>query len=212
MSLFAEAWQTVMIVTCYISANSILNRPSYWSCICFHRRWNVSGEIVLSHLAGRSQTWRKQVLGRTLNTSVSWTFGSYRSVAKTAGFHSESCGIGSLSRVLEVPTMMTTILSARSTMPGFGIDVPPYNHSGISAVFPREKRPCTDAVSASKHSGLLLSDRKDFLVTLAGFYHFPSSDLQKFTPADRRLFVPRKPVYGLSRLFFFAKLNHWFQP
>lgn len=58
------------------------------------------------------------------------TFGFYSNVAGHAGSRSESCGIGGLSEVSEVPTMMTTVGAARAAMPGFGIDVPPNSLAG----------------------------------------------------------------------------------
>ena len=81
----------------YISANSLENRPSK-KVFCYRLRWNVSGEIVSTHLAGRSLAWWKQALGRALNTSVwersvfIWTWPS------KLDFAAESCWIGELTK------------------------------------------------------------------------------------------------------------------
>ena len=45
-----------LIYNRYISANSLENRPSK-KVFCYRLRWNVPGEIVSSHLAGRSLAW-----------------------------------------------------------------------------------------------------------------------------------------------------------
>ena len=57
----------------YISANVSKIRQVI-KTFCSNRRWNVSGRIVSTHLAGRSLAWLLQVLGGTFET----VFGSVR--------------------------------------------------------------------------------------------------------------------------------------
>ena len=176
-------------------------KPTKLKLYLLRYRGNVPGEIVSTRLAGRFYAYRSRFLVGPLAQCLG-AFGFYSNVTKHAGFRSESCGIGSLSEVLEVPTMMTTIVTARAAMPGFGVDIPPYILSGISSVFQsNEKRSCANAVSASKQAskpllnkGLLLSDRNDFGRLSS---HFCVS----MTTGSRR--------YGNDTSFFAAKSKFW---
>ena len=100
----------------------------------------------------------------------------------------------------EVPTMMTTVVTARAAMPDLGVDVLPYILSGISRFQSNEKRSCANAVSSSEPlKGLILSDRN-----LSGrHFHANYAIMTRENCChDGSPFLPRNPVFwGSSRIF-----------
>ena len=89
----------------------LTNRPSFLRFCCIHR-WNVSGEIVSTHLAGRFCACMQQVLGRTGER----VFGGVRlfiwlSPSKL-DFAAESCGIGKQGFIFWIPTIRTITVPA----------------------------------------------------------------------------------------------------
>ena len=73
-------------------------KPTKLKLYLLRYRGNVPGEIVSTRLAGRFYAYRSRFLVGPLAQCLG-AFGFYSNVTKHAGFRSESCGIGSLSKI-----------------------------------------------------------------------------------------------------------------